>query len=181
MRITATVNRKGDLSSIFDSILAGVETGMAIGGEMMEQVVEATANDMARYPTGELEASITYDPITSGVITTGRIVAGTDHATPFAMGASVHFVPYDEADERIKAGLYPHIKPVYEGDSYTLSGNQPKGAYKAPITVVHDSNRPIIGYLASSSAHPFMEEGFKASKDTLLQEIANQIEAQIGG
>ena len=79
--------------------MQGVETGMAIGGEIMSQAVEASANDMARYPTGELEASITYYPESSGVVTTGRIVAGTDHAQPFNFGAGVHFVPYDDAHQ----------------------------------------------------------------------------------
>lgn len=174
IRVKVNVKRSGNLASLKERLLQGVETGMAIGGEIMSQAVEASANDMARYPTGELEASITYDPESSGVVTTGRIVAGTDHAQPFNFGAGVHFVPYDEADERIKAGLYPHIKPVY-GDETPMAANAPSTFWSSNVT--SPANRQPIGYLVSSSPHPFMEEGFNATKDALVQEIANQIAA----
>lgn len=178
MKVTVTVKRKGDLSAVFGKILEGVETGMAIGGEIMAQAVEASANDMARYPTGELEASIYYDPISSGVISEGHIVAGTDHAQPFEFGSVQHFVPYDEADERIKAGLYTHIKPVYEEDTIP-SGLKPSGSYKSPI-VGSQSEKIPIGYLVSSSEHPFMEQGFNATAETVVQEVANQIALACG-
>lgn len=151
---------------------------MAIGGELMAQVVESTANDMARYPTGELESTITYDPVSSGTVIEGKVVAGGDHAAPFAFGASVHFVPYEEADERIIAGLYPHIKPVYAEDVKASGGvpaNVPNNGRP------HSTDRTPIGYLVSSSAHPFMEEGFAATKDAVVREIANQITLATGG
>jgi len=177
MKVTVSVNSNGDLSSLLDRILQGVETGMAIGGEIMSQAVEASANDMARYPTGELESTITYEPISAGVVTEGRIVAGTDHAQPFHFGAGVHFVPYEEADERIKAGLYPHIKPVFDNKGQGELGGKPQTFYKSPSVSL--STRQPIGYLVSSAAHPFMQEGFEATKDTLVQEIANQIAAAV--
>lgn len=177
MRVTVSVNRKGNLDGLLDRIIEGIEVGMAIGGEMMEQAVEASANDMARYPTGELEGTITYDPISFGIQSEARIVAGTDHAQPFHFGADVHFVPYEEADERIKAGLYPHIKPVYDTKGMVEGGAAPKDSYKS--NVVSLPSRQPIGYLVSSSSHPFMEEGFTATKNTLVQEVANQIAAAV--
>lgn len=170
MNVTVNVKRTGKLDTLASRIHAGIEMGMESGGSGMAEAVEASANDLARYPTGELEASIQYEPISSGSVVVGRIVAGTDHAEPFLFGASVHFVPYAEADERIKAGLYPHIKPVYD-ESDTPDGHEPNGAFQfsmdAPI-----NERVPIGYLVSSSEHPFMQEGFNATKDTLVQGIA---------
>lgn len=178
MGITVKVKSRGDLSGLLSKIQAGMTAGMAIGGEMMAQAVEASANDMARYPTGELESTITYDPVSSGIVTEGKVVAGGDHAAPFAFGTEVHFVPYEEADERIIAGLYPHIKPVY-ADDVKVSGGIPANVPNNGRS--HNSDRTPIGYLVSSSAHPFMEEGFTATKDTLVREIANQIINATGG
>lgn len=179
MRVTVKVIRSKGLETASEKLTQGVMTGMAIGGEIMSQAVEASANDMARYPTGELEATIAYDPISEGVVTQGRVVAGTDHAEPFLFGAGVHFVSYAAADDRIKAGLYPHIKPVYS-HSDVAGGNAPSESFKSSITRTNDDRIPI-GYLVSSSPHPFMQEGFEATKDTLVQEVANQIANMMEG
>lgn len=173
MSVTVKVKRTGGLDGLIGKIEQGAMVGFAIGGEIMSNAVEASANDLARYPTGELEYSISYDPLKEGVVTEGRIVAGTDHAEPFLFGASVHFVPYAEADDRIKAGLYPHIKPVYE-DSDIGGGYEPNGAFKTPMGFPNDDRIPI-GYLVSSSEHPFMQMGFEATVGTVVQEVANQI------
>lgn len=179
MSVTVKVKRKGNLDGLIHKITYGAMVGFAIGGEIMSNAVEMSANDLARYPTGELESTISYDPLTEGIVTRGRIVAGTDHAEPFLFGASVHFVPYAEADDRIKAGLYPHIKPVYE-DSDISGGYEPNGAFKTPNVYRYDDRIPI-GYMVSSSEHPFMQEGFDATKDTVVQEVANQIAAMAEG
>lgn len=173
MNVTVKVKPSGNLKTILPRLVQGIETGMAIGGEIMAQAVEASANDMARYPTGELESTIGYDPISSGIITRGRVVAGSDHVMPFEFGATQHFVPYEEADERIKAGLYTHIKPVYKEDLIS-SGLKPSNSYNSPIAGSQPDRIPI-GYLVSSSEHPFMEQGFNATAKTVAQEIANQI------
>ena len=178
MGITVKVKKSGDLSGLLSKIQTGMQAGMAIGGELMSQVVESTANDMARYPTGELESTIRYDPVSAGIVTDGKVVAGGDHAAPFAFGTSVHFVPYEEADERIIAGLYPHIKPVYAED-VQASGGMPANVPNNGRP--RNTERTPIGYLVSSSAHPFMEEGFTATKDAVVREIANQIALATGG
>lgn len=174
--VTVKVSEKGSLSDLFDRILWGAQTGLYVGGEAMKSVVQSTVGDMARYPTGELAQSVQYEPLTEGVISTSRIVAGTDHAEEFEYGTFPHFVPYEEADERIIQGLYPHIKPIYENSSLASGGHGGNAAGKEPTT-----NKTPIGYIVYSDEHPFMSAGFEASRQTVVQEIANNIEIVTGG
>ena len=172
MSTKVVVERKGSISDLIERIKFGAGTGLAVGGEIMANVVKSTVGDMARYPTGELAGTIQYEHLQEGDVEIGRVVAGTDHAVEFEEGTFVHFVPYEEADQRIRDGLYPHIKPIYE-----WSGRQ-SGGYggNAAGANEYDESRTPIGYLVYSDEHPFMEVGFGATAQTVVQEVVNQIE-----
>ena len=178
-QITVEVKSKGNVSDLLQRVLFGASTGLDVGGGIMADVVKTQIGDMARYPTGELAATVQYESISDGVVSEGRIVAGTDHVEEFEYGTSPHFVPYEEADERIKQGLYPHIKPVYESLS---SGSGGTGAYGGAGAGGNDGakTRTPIGYIAYGDEHPFMEAGFGASYKTVVQEVINQIETATG-
>lgn len=180
--VSVEVERDGNLGDLLQKIIFGAATGLDLGGMAMETVVKSTVGDMARYPTGELAGSVKYEPLTDGVISSGQVIAGTDHVNEFEDGTFPHFVPYEEADERIKAGMYPHIKPVYaslasgSGASGAYGGNAAKGAGSGS-----NESRTPIGYIAYGDEHPFMEVGFGASYMTVVQEVINQIQAATGG
>ena len=173
MQVTVSVTKTTNLKHLADAIAFGAQTGIDLGGMIMEETVSRTVGDLARYPTGELASSVKYEPTVDGA---GRVVAGTDHAEPFEFGAFMHFVPYEEADSRIRAGLYPHIKPVYENES--LGGSGGYGGNSAGAQEYND--RTPIGYLVYSDEHPFMSVGFGASYQSVVQEVANQIETATG-
>lgn len=174
LKVTVSVKNSGSVKRLAEQLTRAVEVGMQSGGMIMEEVVERTANHMARYPTGELESTIHYETLSEGLITKGRIVAGTDHAYEFNFGANMHFVPYEAADERIKAGLYDYapVIPVYESKDKQQKGLPPKYFYFSPEMA---KPRTPIGYLVSSAKHPFMREGYEKSVGALLQELANTI------
>ena len=187
MRVTVSVNRKGNLDGLLDRIIEGIEVGMAIGGEQMEQTVEALANERARYPTGELEGTITYDPLSFGVQSEARVVMGTDHAYVYEYGAARHFVPKEMLDERIRyANLY-NFEPVYKHDinppEHLYTSGKPNTYYYVPKhgywydELFNDDD--LIGYWVSTAPHRPMTDGFTATKNTLVQEVANQIAAAV--
>lgn len=180
MRVTVSVNRKGDLSTLFDRILDGARAGLEIGGRMMAEAVKVSITDLARYPTGELAGTVKYETQDgSGSQIVGRVVASGDHAQWFEEGASVHFVSINSVDWRVIGGLYENAIPVYDYPGGELGG-KPNGSYVGN-SAEPDFSEEItpIGFLISSAPHPFMEEGFTATKNTLVQEVANQIAAAV--
>ena len=155
---------------------------MAIGGDMMAQAVKVSVTDLAHYPTGELAGTVAYEKEDgSGAVIVGKVVARSDHARWFEEGASQHFVSIASVDWRVIDGLYENAIPVYEYNPSDESNYKPKDGYSGNTLFGQQSDRMPIGYLISSSPHPFMEEGFAATKDTVVREIANQIALATGG
>ncbi len=173
MQVTVSVSKTTNLKDLANRIAFGAQTGIDLGGEIMAEVVARTVGELARYPTGELAQSVKYEPTEDGA---GHVVAGTDHSVEFEFGTFMHFVPYEEADDRIRQGLYPHIKPVYENEKLGGSGGFGGNSAKPKDY----SNRTPIGYLVYSDEHPFMSVGFGASYQSVVQEVANQIETATG-
>ena len=172
LKVTVSVSKAKNMSDLADRIVFGAQTGLDIGGQAMAEVVGRTVGDLARYPTGELAQSVHYEPVKDGAVSEGRVVAGTDHAEPFEYGTFMHFVPYEAADERIRQGLYPHIKPVYD-EKATANGGYGGNAGGGNE---YKKDRIPKGYLVYSDEHPFMSVGFGASVNTVVQEVINQIE-----
>lgn len=178
MKFQIKIVRKREAADMVEALRDGAFNGMESGGDEMAIVVGESVMDLARYPSGRLKDTVQYEPLSSsGSVTTGRVFAGTGFGTDYAMafeyGATLHFVPYAEADQRLRDGLYPHVRPVYKRSQAETSGNKPSASYKSNYTTKYKGTP--IGYLVSSSPHPFMEEGFEASKDTVVREIGNSI------
>ena len=181
MRIKGRIVRKGGLDTLYSRITNSAKKGLEIGGQMMAEAVKVSITDLARYPTGELAGTVKYEAMNSAEdMIVGRIVASGDHARWFEQGASLHFVSIESVDERVIEGLYENAIPVYKYPREVVGG-KPKTSYEAPTQIRVQSTELPIGYLISSSPHPFMEEGFKAQKDLVVREVANQIESEIGG
>lgn len=180
MSVTVKIKRKGDLSMLMGKIMQGAQRGLEIGGKLMEEAVKVSVTDLARYPTGELAGTVKYESKDgSATEIVGRIVASGDHARWFEEGAAVHFVSINSVDWRVIGGLYENAIPVYEYPK-SADGGKPKAAYDG-ISNAPDFREdiPPIGYLISSAPHPFMEQGFNATKDAVVREVANQIIAAV--